>query len=336
MNIPSPPLFGHRPGEVLSLLERRLRQGYRAGSAADGFRLGVLVEGGGMRGLISAAALEALDRLGYAACLDELFGTSAGALNGAYFLAGQIAMGASIYYQNLTGRRFVDLRRWPEVMDIHCLFDRWVSRGKKLDAARVIRSAAKLFITLTDIRAGRAEYIDAHDLQPSELVPVLRASASTPLFTRHREDLRGRYYNDGAVTAGLPLPKALERECTHLVCLLTRPRGYRKRRRWWIAPYEWLRLRSYPADYRQAFRRRIDTYNQALDRLESGDGPPYTLVVAPGPADFFIGNAETDPDRLRRAAAESFGRMAKILQPDGAWLQFRPWTPPASPTAVVE
>ncbi|MBN2431651.1 MAG: patatin family protein [Acidobacteria bacterium] len=325
MNIPPPDLHGCRAAEVRSLLRQRLRQGYRPGSSADGARLGVLVEGGGMRGLISAAALQALDCLGCADCFDEIYGTSAGALNGAYFLAGQIAMGASIYYVNLTGRHFIDFSRWPEVMDIHYLFDRWVSHGKQLDTARVVRSMTRLFITVTDTRTAQTIYFDAHDFDAGELVPMLRASAATPLFTSHREKIRGRYYNDGAVTAGLPLPKALERGCTHLLCLLTRPRGYRKRRQWWAAPYQWLRLRRYPTAYRQAFRERIVAYNRALDLLQSGTGTTATLIIAPAPDDFFIRNAETDPTRLHRAAAESFRRVVKVMEPDDDTLRFAPW-----------
>jgi predicted patatin/cPLA2 family phospholipase len=276
-----------------------------------------------------------LAELGYASCFDEIYGTSAGALNGAYFIAGQIAMGASIYYENLTGRNFIDMRCWPEVMNLHYLFDGWVTGGKPLDAEGIVHADTRLFITVTDIEAAHPVFLESGELSAGELVAALRASAATPMFTVHREKIRGRWYNDGAVTAGLPLAPALARNCTHLLCLLTRPHGYRKRRHWWIAPYERLRLHRYSPAYRRAFRDRIRNYNDGLVRLHRGDGPPATLVVAPEAGEGLLRNAESDPDRLRRAAARSFQQMVHLLRPeDAAGLRFRPWTAAPPPPAA--
>ena len=54
-------------------------------------KLGLVVEGGGMRGVISGGALIALERLGLTSAFDEVYGESAGAINACYFLAGEAA-----------------------------------------------------------------------------------------------------------------------------------------------------------------------------------------------------------------------------------------------------
>ena len=77
-------LYGSQPGKVIELLNRRRTTGYQAGDR-DGSRIGLIVEGGSMRGAISSAALDALSRLGYRGCFDEVWGTSSGAINAAYF-----------------------------------------------------------------------------------------------------------------------------------------------------------------------------------------------------------------------------------------------------------
>jgi predicted patatin/cPLA2 family phospholipase len=65
-----------------------------------------------MRGVISAGSLAALQEFGYGPHLfDAIFGSSAGSINGAYFAASQAPYGTSIYFEDLTGPDFINLRR---------------------------------------------------------------------------------------------------------------------------------------------------------------------------------------------------------------------------------
>jgi predicted acylesterase/phospholipase RssA len=49
-----------------------------------------------MRGVVSAGMLVALEQLGTLDCFDSIWGASAGALNGAYFLTGQMQWASPI------------------------------------------------------------------------------------------------------------------------------------------------------------------------------------------------------------------------------------------------
>ena len=73
---------------ALQLLRTRCLAGSRPGQRRDPFKLGLVVEGGGMRGCVSGGALQALADLGLRDCFDALYGSSAGAINGTYFLSG--------------------------------------------------------------------------------------------------------------------------------------------------------------------------------------------------------------------------------------------------------
>src|SRR5438067_7948971 len=55
----------------------------------DGNKIGLVVEGGGHRGVISAAMLCALYDRGFSHAFDAVYGCSSGAVNAAYFVAGQ-------------------------------------------------------------------------------------------------------------------------------------------------------------------------------------------------------------------------------------------------------
>ena len=73
---------------VLELLAARAERAGQDGSATDGACLALAIEGGGMRGVVSAGMTAAIELLGLTACFDLVVGTSAGALNGAGLLAG--------------------------------------------------------------------------------------------------------------------------------------------------------------------------------------------------------------------------------------------------------
>ncbi|UCE64428.1 MAG: patatin-like phospholipase family protein, partial [Nitrospirota bacterium] len=86
-------------------------------------KIGLVVQGGGMRAVYSMGALAALEEMGFGQCFDHVAGSSAGALNGAYFITGQAGFGVETYVNHLTHRNFVNPFRVKKVMDIDYLVD---------------------------------------------------------------------------------------------------------------------------------------------------------------------------------------------------------------------
>ena len=80
----------------------------------DGKKVALVVEGGGMRGCVSAGMICALDYLGLQDSVDVVYGSSAGAVVSSYFIAQQLPFyGPEVYYDQLTsaGDKFIDLKR---------------------------------------------------------------------------------------------------------------------------------------------------------------------------------------------------------------------------------
>src|SRR4051794_14747176 len=75
-----------------------IRDRMRTKSLDDGFRVGLSLEGGGMRGVISGAMLIALRDIGAADAVDCYFGTSSGSINLSYFLTGAGWDALAVYY----------------------------------------------------------------------------------------------------------------------------------------------------------------------------------------------------------------------------------------------
>ena len=96
--------------DVFDALRRRREEKSRPGARNDGLKIGLVVEGGGMRGVISAGTLGALLEEGFYDCFDAAYGSSAGAMNLTYYLAKQ-PEGIRAYEEDLCDGAFLDLKR---------------------------------------------------------------------------------------------------------------------------------------------------------------------------------------------------------------------------------
>jgi Patatin-like phospholipase len=73
--------------EVLRALASRAQAGSQPRARDDGLRIALAIEGGGMRGIISAGRALALHELGLVPAFDAVYGASAGAITGAWLLS---------------------------------------------------------------------------------------------------------------------------------------------------------------------------------------------------------------------------------------------------------
>ena len=92
----------NRDHPTLSIIQSRLLENSKPGrrSKNDMDKIALCIEGGGMRGCVSAGAASALSFLGINDAVDTVYGSSAGAMIGAYFISRQHG-GSFIYHGNL-------------------------------------------------------------------------------------------------------------------------------------------------------------------------------------------------------------------------------------------
>ncbi len=93
---------------VLQAIAQRRERGSVPGRRQDDFKIALAIEGGAMRGVVSSGMVAGLEYLGLLPAFDVVYGTSAGAINGAYFVAGQAAYGATIYYEHINNSKFIN------------------------------------------------------------------------------------------------------------------------------------------------------------------------------------------------------------------------------------
>ncbi|MES4786057.1 MAG: hypothetical protein C4294_09810, partial [Nitrospiraceae bacterium] len=141
-----------------------LRQ--KAGGATDMPPIGLVVQGGGMRGVYSLAALAALAEMGFTRCFDHVAGSSAGALNGAHFITGQARYGVETYIDHLSNRKFIDLLRVRKQLDIDYLIDYVVRHVRPFNLPALLQASTVLHIALADAENASVHYVTnrSHDI----------------------------------------------------------------------------------------------------------------------------------------------------------------------------
>src|ERR1700675_4917890 len=249
-------------------------------------RLGLVVEGGGMRGVISGGALIALERLGLTSVFDEVYGESAGAINACYFLAGEAAFGGPIYVEDLTSLRFINPLRRGKILDMDFLVDEVMTRIKPLPVERVLHSRSRLFVSVTNARDGTGRVVDVTKETPPLLTLLKAPAAIIPLYN-HRVLLEGVPYVDGGITDPIPVTHAISSGCTHILVVLTRPEDFLAQPRRGIERLileRWLR-RWDPRVVHAFFNVRYRRYNEAR-ALAFGHValPPGVEIMVIGPS----------------------------------------------------
>ena len=195
-----------------------------------------------MRGVISAGMVWALEDLGLVDAFDAVYGSSAGAINAAYFLGGRAGVGTTIYYEDINSANFIDLARplrGRPIVDLGFLLDEVAVRRKLLPIDRVLAAASPLTVVATDVDAGEARALRSFG-SATELVAALRASATMPVVAGGPHLYGGRRYLDASLSEPIAVPTAERDGHTHVLALLTRSGDMRPRPsaldRYYVAP----------------------------------------------------------------------------------------------------
>lgn len=274
---------------VLQAIAHRCETGSAPGRRRDDFKIGLAIEGGAMRGVVSAGMVAGLEYLGLLPAFDVVYGTSAGAINGAYFLAGEAASGTTIYYENINNSQFISRLRTTygdPLVSLDFLFEKVMGKVKPLDWRRVVESPVELVPVATSSRSGEAVLLRGARSRDS-LFLRLKASARIPILAGPPIRVAGEDCFDGGLSAPIPVSPALDEGCTHVLALLTRPVGAPARStgsclcRYLTSR----RLAKYSPRLRTAFLDRTVRYARDLDWLDSETcapvRAPYVCAIRP-------------------------------------------------------
>jgi predicted acylesterase/phospholipase RssA len=209
--------------EVLRVLGERTRAGSLPRARDDGLRVALAIEGGGMRGTISAGMALALDELGLVSAFDAVYGASAGAITGAWLLSRP--QGLRGWTEPAYARAFIrrsGLLRGRPVADVRALIEELYQTTFPMDFAAVLASPVEFHPLATDAATGQSTDLRPLCSSPAELRLALRASAALPLLAGPPVQLDGRRFYDAGLSESIPYRTALAQGATHVLVLRSR------------------------------------------------------------------------------------------------------------------
>lgn len=274
-------------------------------------KTGIVLEGGGMRGMYTAGVLDVMMENEIKA--DGAVGVSAGAVFGCNYKSMQIGRAFRYNLRYCRDPRYVGLRSLIKTGDLYGEQFCYHEIPDKLDPFDIKTYAAnpmEFYVVCTDIREGKAVYHlcskgDENDIQ------WMRASASMPLVSRI-VSLDGYDLLDGGISDSIPIEWFRSIGYNKNIVVLTRPAGYIKTKNR-FTPLIRAALKKYPA-VAKLMANRHNVYNKTLEKIEALEKSGEVFVIRPS-SFVKISRTERNPERLR--AMYQLGRKdaeAKLKQ----------------------
>jgi predicted acylesterase/phospholipase RssA len=210
--------------EILEVIEERARTGSKPGHRADGYQVALSIEGGGMRGTVSAGMALALHELGLVWAFDAVYGSSAGAITGAWLLSTEpekLRGWADPDYARTLIRWSAVFRGRP-VVDVRTLVEDVYQTDFPMDFDSVLTSPVEYHPLGTDAETGEATDLRPLIGTPADLRLALRASASLPFLAGPPVELRGRRFYDAGIAESVPFRTPRAQGATHVLVLRSR------------------------------------------------------------------------------------------------------------------
>jgi len=259
-------------------------------------KTGLVLEGGGMRGLYTVGVLDCF--MDHNITFDYVVGVSAGACNGATYLAGQLGRGLRVNTNYLRDKRYLSLYNFfktKSFFGMDFIFDEIPNRLDPLDYDALQASPAEYIVGATDVETGLTTYFNKHHIKNNCL--VLRASSSIPVLSPVVE-YNGRKYLDGGTTDPIPVHRAVEDGCKRLIVVLTQARGYKKRPEKFRLLYKHI-FRTLPKMVEALDNRHI-RYNRSLTYASALESAGLAVIIAPS-TPLGMGRFEKNRKKLKKA-----------------------------------
>ena len=209
-------------------------------------KIGLVVEGGGMKCAYNAAILDAfLDHnITFAYCI----GASGGSGNLASYLAGQRGRNLRFFTEHIHSPGYFGLRSFLKTGNLFGL--QYIygtltnSTGKDpLDFPTLKNNPAEYEVVVTNALTGKAEYFGKETMVQDDY-RLIMASSAIPAACRPVE-LNDIPYFDGGLSDAIPVSRALEKGCDRLVVILSKMRDYVRKPQGMRFLYT-MRCRQYP------------------------------------------------------------------------------------------
>ena len=266
---------------------------------------GLVLEGGGMRGVFTSGVLDAFMK--YKLYFHYIVAVSAGACNGLSYASRQPRRARISNIDMLAKYDYIGLRHLVTqgcIFDPDLLYHRFPYELIPFDYEAYFRNCRNgdIFeVVVTNCQTGFAEYLSESSGDTHRLNVLARASSSLPYVSKIVE-VDGKELLDGGIVDSIPILRSIETGHETNVVISTRNKGWRDSGRDHKQPK--FIYRNYPR-LRVALSRRIEAYNRQLDLVDELEEQGKILVIRPEEP-IVVGRMEKDVDKLEHLYEEGF------------------------------
>ena len=273
---------------------------------------GLVLEGGGMRGVFTSGVLDCFldNHVTFPYCAS----VSAGACNGLSYMSRQRGRAKKSNIDLLEKYRYIGMKYlWTQhsILDRDFLYDKLPRELLPFDYAACFANPMTFEMVVTNCLTGKAEYLTERSNE-QRLIQIAKASSSLPyvcpvVWVDHKPML------DGGIVDSIPLRRAEELGHERNVLILTRNRGYRKTGRDHKIPH--FIYKNYPR-LRVALSRRLETYNEQLAYVEQAEAEGRVVCIRPErPVE--VDRIEKDTAKLEALYEEGYRLGEQFCQQEG-------------------
>ena len=281
--------------------------------AKNNEKIGLVLEGGGMRGIFTAGVLDFF--LEKNITVDNCVAVSAGACLGASYMSKQHKRGFNAIADHINKKEyasFYNLITTGDFFHVDYSYRRVVEEFNPFDNETYMKNPTIFQVVMTNVKTGEAEYPHVKDAV-KELI-YIRASASLPFLSRMVE-IDGQLYLDGGVSDPIPLKKSLENGNTKNILVLTRDRKYRKKQSK-LGKLSAVRYKKYPK-FVELMNTRYKRYNETMEYIYDLEKKGKIFIIQPQKP-LSLGRIEKNREKLeevyRIGYKEAEKRYEKLIE----------------------
>lgn len=241
------------------------------------YQAGLILEGGGMKGVYTAGVLDYFIEkdMEFSNC----YGVSAGAIHMCNLLSKQKGRGLRIGTGYLKDKNYCgmySLLKTGDYFGVDFCYRKIPMELDPYDFETFSKYQGKAYAVITNIITGDAEYYQIKDLK-KDIIGV-RASSSLPLLSRNVM-IKGKPYLDGGISDSIPIRKSMADGNGKNVVVMTKEEGYIRK----PSSLNWAirkKYRKYPALCDKMEKRHTD-YNETVAFLEKKQKTGEVFVIRP-------------------------------------------------------
>lgn len=265
------------------------------------YQAGLVLEGGGMKGVYTAGVLDFFLDKGIE--FSNVYGVSAGACHMCSYLSKQRRRALEVNIDYLDTRRYCSLESLlttGDLFNVQTAYHLIPEYLHPYDYAAFDRYQGRAYAVATNIVTGRAEYLRIRDMK--EDIDAVRASASLPLVSRNVK-IGKKIYLDGGISDAVPLQKSIVDGNLKNVVVLTKEEGFVRKPASNLALIK-IRYWKYPKVYELMTDRHI-RYNENMDYVERQKENGQAFVIRPKKLSG-VGRIEKDVEKLTALYEEGY------------------------------